>query len=147
MNTDTQPNQSGVIDGVQFDKDDPATRLFIAANYWREKYMALKENALTNAAPQGDGAGESRNTLERAHIRQLLGHDASDKGKSGDSSVSRSAVHEPAAAASDLMAEGRALLAEMQPYLDSLICYASTRDEYKPNDFVARVHDYLSRTA
>lgn len=40
-----KPNQSGVIDGVQFDKRDPATRLFIAANYWREKHDLLKASA------------------------------------------------------------------------------------------------------
>lgn len=38
-------DQSGLIDGVQFDKDDPATRLFIAANYWRERAEFWKARA------------------------------------------------------------------------------------------------------
>lgn len=49
-----------------------------------------------DATPQGDSAGESRSTLERAQGGQFAGNDAADKGKCGDSSVSRSAEHEPA---------------------------------------------------
>ena len=40
--------------------------------------------------------------------------------------------------------ELESLLRELHPYLDSLICYASTRTEYKPNDIVARIDAALA---
>lgn len=47
----------------------------------------------------------------------------------------------------ELIDQGRALLTEMEPYLERLICYASTRTEkIVSKDFVARVMDYLRRS-
>lgn len=37
------------------------------------------------------------------------------------------------------------LLVEMEPHIDSLICYGSTCLEYKPNDFVRRYRALLAR--
>lgn len=56
-------------------------------------------------------------------------------------------VEVPAAAPPDLAArveQLEGLLRELHPYLDSLICYASTRTEYKPNDIVARIDAALA---
>jgi hypothetical protein len=41
-------------------------------------------------------------------------------------------------------AEALNLLRELAPYMDSLICYASTCAEYKPNDIVRRVNALLT---
>jgi len=35
------------------------------------------------------------------------------------------------------------LLRELQPYLDSIICYASTISEYRPNGIVKEINDLL----
>lgn len=36
-------------------------------------------------------------------------------------------------------------LRELEPYIDSIICYASTMDEYEGNRIAARVKDLLAR--
>lgn len=75
-------DQSGLIDGVQFDKDDPATRLFIAANYWREKADELKASLLAAEARALAAEMEGARIgfqLARDEIGDEAGRDAMDR--------------------------------------------------------------------
>ena len=75
------------------------TRCYLCGWEGEASHCGLLDCPMKNAAPQGSSTDESRRTLERAQSGQPLGNDAIGKVKCGDSSVSRSVEHEPAAAA------------------------------------------------
>lgn len=63
-------DQSGLIDGVQFDKDDAATRLFVAANYWREKADELKAKLLAAEAHALAMEKDAKRWKEKARLQR-----------------------------------------------------------------------------
>ena len=71
------PNQSGFIDGVQFDKSDPTTRLFIAANYWRERCFLYKTELVTARSQIAD-LKRSEYICRKCGLRNDGGHEQGD---------------------------------------------------------------------
>ena len=109
--------------------------------YWRDR--ALKAEAMPAAAPPSAAqpvAWIQSNHLDNIRRDHRFHCSLADHKFQSDYRPLYTAPPDLAERVKEL----ESLLRELHPYLDSLICYASTRTEYKPNDIVARIDAALA---